>query len=61
MTEWRNDGMTEWRSDGVIKWWNDDDDDDDDDKESMGWHYDSFDCLLLLSGIKEENRKRHTH
>ena len=48
MMEWRNDGMTEWWSDGVMEWWSDDDDDDDDYKESMGWPYDSFDCLLLL-------------
>ena len=30
-----------------MDWWNDDDDDDDD-EESMGWPYDSLDCLLFL-------------
>ena len=42
MMEWWNDGMMEWWNDGIMEWWNDDDDD----KESMGWPYDSFDCLL---------------
>ena len=35
-----------------MEWWNDgddyEDDDDDDTKESMGWPYDSFNCLLWL-------------
>ena len=31
----------------MMELWNDDDDNDDD-KESMGWPYDSFDCLLYL-------------